>query len=119
MQPIEDKNSVRKDLSETSKRYIVIPPFAPLSQRGDETGNDTPFEHPAGLPILPAEDFTWYTSTGRSKYLPDSSPSTPSPASMQTSSAAQQQEQLSSARLVRTLAQPTNHGQGTLYSQAT
>ena len=115
MEPIQDKDFTPHTLSQTSKRHIVIPPFIPSA----ETGDSAPLELPAGLPILATDDFTWYTSTGRAKKLPDSSPSTPSPASRQPASVTQQQEQLSSSRLVRTLAQPTNHGQGTLYSQAT
>src|ERR1019366_2344693 len=92
MEPIEDKNSARQALSQTSKRYIAVPPFASLSRNTDETASNTPYEIPAGVPTLSSEDFTWYSSSrsqqatapyvaGRGQQA--TAPSTPSPASAQ------------------------------------
>jgi ATP-binding cassette subfamily B protein len=122
MEPIQDKNVAPRVSGQTSKRHIVIPPFA-LSHPNDEAARDTSSELPAGLPLLTTDDFTWYSSTGNSLQEPAPftpfTPFTPSPTYIQGSSAPQQQQYPSSPPLVRTLAQPTNHGQGTLYSQAT
>jgi ATP-binding cassette, subfamily B, bacterial len=129
MEPIEDKNSVPRALSQTSKRYIVMPPLASLSRNTDETGGNTSYEIPAGVSTLSSEDFTWYSSSSRGQqatapYAPDrgqqvTAPSTPSPVPAQKPPTPRQQEDLSPARLVRTIAKPTNHGEGTLFSQAT
>src|SRR5438552_14269868 len=118
MEPMQDKNSVPDALSQTSKRYIVMPPFAPLARRTDEIADTPSSEFPAGVPMLSTEDFTWYSSSNRGQQV--TAPSTPSPSTQRSPASPKQEPQdLSSARLVRSLAKPTNHGQGTLFSQAT
>lgn len=78
MEPVNDNNGTpRSLLSQTSKRYIVVPPQLPLNNRYDEPEKNTSPDIPAGLPILPSEDFTWYDESPSPLPVPAPNPRTP------------------------------------------
>ncbi len=134
MEPIHDKNTIPGSLNQTSKRHIIVPPqLASLNNHYDEP------DIPAGLPILPSEDFTWYEDsasplpvTAPNPRTPATAPNPRTPATeatsrtpapvpgyasppqspsklVQSTSTPQQQEQLP---LVRSLRYPSNRTQG-------
>ena len=134
MEPVNDNNGTpRSLLSQTSKRYIIVPPqLAILNNRHDKPEKNTSPDIPAGLPILPSEDFTWYDESASPLpvTLPNprtpTTPRTPTPAQgsastspspsyrveIQRTSTPPQQEQ---QPLVRSL----NRSQSTSYPQGT
>ncbi|HEY5002285.1 MAG TPA: ABC transporter transmembrane domain-containing protein [Ktedonobacteraceae bacterium] len=130
MEPVNDNNAVpRSSLSQTSKRYIIVPPQpAPLNDLYDKPEKNTSPEIPAGLPIIPSEDFRWYGESAPDfrTPTPTTNPRMPGytfpPASpsyniqVQRSSTPPQQEQ---SPLVRSLPYPSQRTQGISYTQST
>ena len=76
MEPVNDNNGTPGSLlSQTSKRYIIVPPqLASLNNRYDEQEKNTSHEIPAGLPLLPSEDFTWYDESVPNPRTPTTEP---------------------------------------------